>query len=75
MLDGAQLLRVFLADYLIKSCRLHSGIDQLLEGFPGFDALMLARIANEENSVAGVEFGEEIAYLFGAGETGLIHHI
>jgi hypothetical protein len=75
MLDGAQQLRVFLADNLIKSRRLHSGIDQLLEGLSSFDALMLARVANEENSVAGVEFGEEIAHLFGAGEARLIHHI
>ena len=75
MLDGAQQLRVFLADNLIKSGRFHSSIDQLLEGFPGLHALMLARVANEENPVAGVEFGEEIAYLLGAGEARFIHHI
>ena len=75
MLDGAQQLRVFLADNLIKSRRLHSGIDQLLERFPGFYALMLARVANEENPVAEVEFGEKIAHLLGAGEARFIHHI
>ena len=75
MLDGAQQLRVSLADDSVERRRLHPGIDQLLKGFPGFHALMLARVSDEENPVAGVEFGKEVAHLFGARQTRFIHHI
>ncbi len=76
MLDRLQQLRGFsLTHDLVKLGGLHPGVDQLLEGLAGFDALMLAGVADEQHAVAGFEFGEEVAHLFGAGKTGFIDHV
>ena len=57
MLDRPQQLRVFLANDLVKLRGLHPGLDQLLEGLAGLDALMLANVADEQHAVAGIELG------------------
>ena len=47
MLYGAQQLRVFLAHDLVELRGPHPGLLQLLEGFAGFDALMLPCVTDE----------------------------
>src|ERR1700691_4702565 len=75
MLDRPQQLRVLLTNDLVEPRGVHSGLDQLLEGLAGLDALMLANIADEQDAVAGIEFGEEVAHLLCAGKARLIDHI
>ena len=50
---------------------MHPGLHQLLEGLSGLDALMLARVADQQNSVLRADLGEKFAHLVGAGEAGL----
>ena len=47
MLDGSQQLGIFLTHDLVKLRRLHSRLQELLEGLSGIDALVLAGVANE----------------------------
>lgn len=76
MLDGLQQLGgLSLAGDLVKLGRLHPCVDQLLEGLANFDTLMLPGISDEQRTVAGFQLGEEVAHLFGAGETGFIDHV
>ena len=75
MLDRPQQFRVLLANDLVKLGGLHPGLDQLLEGLAGFDALMLANVADEQHAVAGIDLGEEVAHLLGAGKARLIDHV
>ena len=73
--DGGFESRVFLADNLIQLGGPHSGLLQLLEWPPGFDALVLARVADQEHAVVGAEPRKEVANLVGAGETRLIEEV
>jgi hypothetical protein len=53
----------------------HSGLYQLLEGLSGLDALVLARVSDEQNTVLRADSFEEVTHLFGAGKARLIDHI
>jgi len=76
MLDRFEQFRgISLTHDLVKLGGLHAGVDQLLERFARFDALMLAGVPDEQHAVAGFEFGEEVTDLFRAGKTGFIHHV
>ena len=74
-LDGGFERRVFLADDLIELGRAHSGLLQLLEGAACFDALMLARVADQEHAVVGAKPRKELAHLVGAGEARFIDEV
>ena len=46
----------------------------MLERLASFYALMLPCVSDEQNAVAGLQLGEEVAHLFGASEAGFIDH-
>ena len=71
---GLQLW-VFLTHDLIKLRRAHPGLDQLLEGLTGLDALMLACVADQQDSILRADLSEKFAHLACAGEAGFVHHI
>ena len=73
--DGGFQRRVFLANDLIELGGAHSGLLQLLERTACFDALVLARVADQEHAVVGAETRKEFAHLVGAGEAGFIDKI
>ena len=74
-LNGGFESRVFLADNLIQLCRPHSGLLQLFEWPSGFDALVLAGVADQEYAIVGTEPSKEVANLIRAGETRLIEEV
>ncbi len=67
-LDGGFECRVLLADDLVKFGCAHSSFLQLLKRSARFNALMLARIANQQHAVLRSETGEKLAHLVGAGK-------
>ena len=73
--DGGFQRRVFLADDLIELGGTHPGLLQLLEWPARFDALVLARVADQEHAVVGAETRKEIAHLVRAGEARLIDKV
>ena len=75
MLDRAQQLGVFLAHDLVELRGPHPGLLHLLEGFAGFDALMLPGVADQQNAVLRPDPLEKLPHLLGAGEAGLIDHV
>src|SRR6266702_8843716 len=66
---------IFLPDDLVQFRATHPGLYQLLEGLSGFDALMLAGIADEQHAIFGTDLLQEVAHLLGAGKARLIEHI
>ena len=73
--DSGFQRRVFLANDLVELGRAHSGLLQLLEWAACFDALMLARVADQEHAVVGAETRKELAHLVGAGKARFIDKV
>ena len=74
-LDGGFECRVLLADDLVKFGCTHSSLLQLLKRSARFNALMLARIANQQHTVLRSEAGEKLAHLVGAGKAGFVYKV
>src|SRR6202041_1960986 len=66
---------IFLADDPIEHRRLHPSLLQLLEGFAGVYALMLADIADKQHLVLFIDAPEKISQLLRRGQWGLIDHV
>jgi len=75
LLDGLLQKGIFLADDLIKLGRVHSGLLQLLERFPSFDSVVLARVADEDHAVSVIQAREELVHLSGARQTRFVHEV
>jgi len=54
---------------------LHPALLHLLEGFAGIDALMLASVSDEKNSILRPDLLHESLHLAGAGQAGFIDHV
>src|SRR6201995_2532917 len=74
-LDGGFESRVLLADDLVKFGSTHSSFLQLLKRSARFDALMLARIANQQDPVLRTEAREKLAHLVGAGKARFVDKV
>ena len=67
--DGGFQSWVFLADDLIELGGVHSRFLQLLERTARFDALVLADIADQKDSIIGTNPRKEVAHVVSAGKT------
>src|SRR5271170_4573884 len=74
-LDGGFERGILLTNNFVQLCRSHSGLLQLLEGPSGFDALMLADVANEEHTVIWVQPIKQGPHLISARKTGFIDKV
>ena len=75
MLDGFQQFGIFLAHDLVKLGGLHPGLLQLLEGLSGIDALMLARVADEQYLVLRADLLKKVPHLLRRCQRRFIDHI
>jgi hypothetical protein len=60
---------------LVKLCRAHPSLYQLLERLAGLDALVLTCVADQQNSILRTDLREKFAHLACPGKAGFVHHI
>jgi hypothetical protein len=75
ILHGFEQCGVLLAHDLVKLCRPHARFLQLLEGFSGVHALMLAGVANQQYLILRADLIQEVTHLLRRCQRGFIDHI
>lgn len=75
LLDNPLQFGVTLSDDLVRSCREHSRLLQLLKRPPGFCSLVLARVTNEDYPVETMQAPKKLVHLLGARQARFVHEI